>query len=95
MKDFRLDNRDKWVELDGSGRIKVVDGVEGLIYDSSEDEKDRFHSSLKTVVEQVPTQDVLVVIGDLNAKIGNKNAGLERAIGKHACGKMNENLTFW
>ena len=68
-----------------------MDGVEGLIYDSSEDEKDRFHSSLKTVVEQVPTQDVLVVIGDLNAKIGNKNAGLERAIGKHACGKMNEN----
>ena len=59
--------------------------------DSSEDEKDQFYSSLKTVVEQVPTHDVLVVMGDLNAKIGNENAGLERAMGKHGCGKMNEN----
>ena len=48
--------------------------------DSSEDEKGRFYSSLKTVVEQVPSNDVLVIIGDLNANIGNENAGLERAI---------------
>ena len=54
--------------------------------DSSEDEKDQFYSSLKTVVEQVPTHDVLVVMGD--AKIGNENAGLERAMGKDGCGKM-------
>ena len=41
------------------------------------------------MVEQVPTHDELLVIGDLNAKIGNENAGLERATGKHGCGKMN------
>ena len=59
--------------------------------DSSEDLKDQFYSSLKTVVEHVLTHDVLVVMGDLNAKIRNENAGLERAMGKHECGKMNEN----
>ena len=41
--------------------------------------------------EQVSNHDVLVVVGDLNAKIANKNAGLERAMGKHGCGKMNKN----
>ena len=61
------------------------------VNDSSEDEKDQLYSSPKTVVEQVPTHDVLVVMGDFNAKIGNKNSGLERATGKEGCGKMNEN----
>ena len=46
--------------------------------DSSEDEKDQFSYSSKTVVEGVPTHDVLVVMGDLNAKIGNENVGPER-----------------
>ena len=59
--------------------------------DSSEYEKDQFYSSLPTVSEHVPYHDVLVVMGDLNAKIGNENAGLERATGKHGCGKINEN----
>ena len=59
--------------------------------DSSEDENDQFFSSLKTVVEQVPTHDVLVLMGDLNAKIGKENAGLERSMGKLGCGEMNEN----
>jgi len=59
--------------------------------DASEEEKDRFYSSLRGVVEEVPTHDVLVVMGDFNAKIGRENTGLERVIGKHGCGEMNEN----
>ena len=43
------------------------------------------------MLKGVPTNDVLVVMGDLNAKVGNENVGLERAIGKHWCGEMNEN----
>ena len=62
--------------------------------DSSEDKKDQFYSSLKNMVEQVPTYYVLVLMGDLNAKIGNGNAGLERAMGKHGYGKINENGEF-
>ena len=72
------------------GSITVVQCY-APINDSSEDEKDQFYSSLKTMVEQVPTQDVLVIMGDHNAKIGNENTGLERAMGIHGCGKINEN----
>ena len=43
------------------------------------------------MIEGVPTHDVLVVIGDLNAKIANENLDQERAIGKHEFCKMNEN----
>ena len=34
---------------------------------------------------------MLTVMGNLNAKIVNKNADLQRAIGKQGFGKMNEN----
>ena len=30
-------------------------------------------------------------MGNLNAKIGNENAGLVKVMGKHGCGKTNEN----
>ena len=43
--------------------------------DSSEDDKYQFYYTLKTAVEGVPSHDVLVVMGDLNAQISNKNAG--------------------
>ena len=43
------------------------------------------------MLEGVPTHDVLLGMGDLNAKIGNENADLERAVRKHGCDKMNEN----
>ena len=43
--------------------------------DFSEDEKDESYISLKNVVEQDSTHDALIVMGDLNAKIGNENAG--------------------
>ena len=59
--------------------------------DFSEDEQDQFYYSLKSVEEEVPNYDVLVLMGELNAKIGNENLGLERAKGKHGCGKVNEN----
>ena len=32
-----------------------------------------------------------IVIGDLNAKVGNNNTDHDRAMGKEGCGTMNEN----
>ena len=57
----------------------------------TEEEKDSFNDSLKAVLAEVPIRDVLLVMGDLNAKVGNENTGLEKAIGRHGCGDMNEN----
>ena len=38
-----------------------------------------------------PRHDVLMVIGDLNAKVGRDNTGREDHMGKHGSGEMNEN----
>ena len=39
----------------------------------------------------MPSHDVLLVIGDLNAKVGRSNEGREKTMGKNGCGEMNEN----
>ena len=34
---------------------------------------------------------MLLIIGDMNAKVGSENSNCERAMGKHGCGMMNDN----
>lgn len=46
---------------------------------------------LLKLVEEVPKHDLLVVMGDLNAKVGRDNTGLESIMGKQGIGEMNEN----
>lgn len=59
--------------------------------DASEEEKLSFYDQLQSVVEKVPKRDVCMVIGDLNAKIGSDNEGMEMIMGKHGLGTQNEN----
>lgn len=35
--------------------------------------------------------DLTILMGDLNAKVGNDNTGFERVMGRHGLGLMNEN----
>ena len=37
----------------------------------------------------MPQPDMLLIIGDMNAKVGAENSNCERAMGKHGCGVMN------
>ena len=53
--------------------------------------KDDFYESLQSAVKAVPKHDVLLVIGDLNARVGNNNTGRERVMGRHGTGTMNNN----
>ena len=64
------------------GSMTIVQGYAPTNY-SLEDDNDLRYYSLKTELEGVQTHDVLVVMGDLNNKIGNENAGLERPMGKY------------
>ena len=50
-------------------------------------QKNDFYESLQSAVEAV--HDVLLVIGDLNAPVGNNNTGRERVVGRHGTGTMN------
>lgn len=59
---------------------------------ADEDEKEDFYSSLQTVVNNVPNRDILLVTGDLNAKVGLEGTGRESdEIGPHGIGTMNKN----
>ncbi|XP_076105780.1 uncharacterized protein LOC143074119 [Mytilus galloprovincialis] len=59
--------------------------------DSDEAAKDTFYEQLQAEVRLVPRHDLLVVMGDLNAKVGNNNTDMDRIIGEHGCGTINDN----
>lgn len=59
--------------------------------DADEEDKDAFYRRLQEEVEKVPTHDVLCVIGDLNAKVGDVNSNREQVMGRQGCGTMNDN----
>uniref|UniRef100_A0A3B3ILM2 Endonuclease/exonuclease/phosphatase domain-containing protein n=1 Tax=Oryzias latipes TaxID=8090 RepID=A0A3B3ILM2_ORYLA len=50
--------------------------------DSEEEAKDSFYEQLDTEVKLTPRYDVLIIMGDLNAKVGKDNSNNERAMGK-------------
>ena len=53
--------------------------------------KDQFYECLQKTLDGIPRHDVLMVMGDVNAKIGDDNEGIERTIGKQGLGSRNEN----
>ena len=59
--------------------------------DSEEDNKDTFYEQLQAELEDAPRHEMKIMMGDLNAKVGNDNRNYERATGKEGCGTMNDN----
>ena len=59
--------------------------------DSEEEAKDEFYDQLKAEIEGIPKHDMKIIMGDLNAKVGDDNSTYERTMGCEGCGKMNEN----
>ena len=55
------------------------------------DAKEAFYEQLQSVFERIPTRDIKVLLGDLNAKIGSDNSGKEHIMGTHGLGEMNDN----
>ena len=58
--------------------------------DADPELKEIFYEALQAEVERTPTQDLLIVMGDLNAMIGSDNTSNERVMGKHGYGRMND-----
>ena len=61
------------------------------IEDAEEADKDTFYDQLQAVTDEVPIHDLLIVLGDPNARLGNNNIGRHRVMGKHGIGTINDN----
>ena len=59
--------------------------------DAEDESKEEFYEQLQQGVVATPRHDVLIVMGDLNGKIGQGNEGLEKVMGQHGLGRINEN----
>ena len=53
--------------------------------------KEEFYGKLQEVAEQVHKHDMLIITGHMNAKVGNLVNGLERVMGRHGMGTVNDN----
>ena len=54
--------------------------------------KDQFYERLKGVLgSNRPQRELTVLMGDMNAKIGNCNIGYKEVMGTHGLGDMNNN----
>ena len=49
---------------------------------TEEETNDTFYQQLQKALDNVPLHDVLLVIGDLNAKVGRSNERREKIMGK-------------
>ena len=59
--------------------------------DAMDKEKDKFYNQLQDTVSSCNRNDMIVVMGDLNAKVGNNNNNREDVMEKFGFGVMNGN----
>lgn len=58
----------------------------------SNDIIDQFYEQLNSCFKtQVHKGDITLLLGDMNAKLGSDNDGVERYMGKHGFGNRNDN----
>ena len=81
------------------GRIRHFLGVVFLVsvYTPTEASdltvKDTFYAALKSVVDQCPRRDILLVLWDFNASTRTDRVGYETYIGHHGFGNVKQNIT--
>ena len=59
--------------------------------DSNDRDKEAFYEQLQATLENAHCRDLLLVMGDLNAKVGSDNVNFERVMGTEGCGVQNDN----
>ncbi|XP_042862524.1 craniofacial development protein 2-like [Penaeus japonicus] len=92
---WELSDRVMMVKLKGSPfNISII-----LVYaptsDSSEDDIDKFYETLEEAKGQCKSQEIIIVMGDLNAKVGQDQGDGDGIIGKHGLGIRNERGDRW
>ena len=55
------------------------------------EDKGHFYEHLELELNRVPSIDKLLLLGDFNAKVGTDHMACSGVIGRHGCGRMNDN----
>lgn len=58
---------------------------------AADEDKNAFYDQLEREFQKIKKQDITIVMGDINAKVGAENQGLERIMGRHGLGVRNNN----
>ena len=58
---------------------------------ASAESKDKFYCELDNLLQTIPKEDHIYLLGDFNARVGNNYEAWPKCLGKHGIGKMNEN----
>ena len=58
---------------------------------TEKDKKEEFYQQLSEAITTVKKRNVIIVMGDMNDKIGPNDEGLQHVMGRHGIGNMNEN----
>ena len=59
--------------------------------DADDEVKSEFYARLQGFIDGVAKKDLILLLGDFNAKVGSNNRGFKAVIGKHGLGEMCEN----
>ena len=62
---------------------------------SSDEDIEQFYSDLDNAHKKVGNQNMTIVMGDLNAKVGNEQDPLLEVVGRHGLGSRNERRDIW
>ena len=58
--------------------------------EATDEDKESFYEQLQATLDKAPKHDLVVVMGDLNAKVGDSNEGCEDIMEKHGTGAIND-----
>ncbi|KAJ7428744.1 craniofacial development protein 2-like protein [Willisornis vidua] len=54
-------------------------------------EKDKFYTDMRRLIQKVPADDKIIILGDFNARVGKNSEPWKGVLGKHGVGNCNDN----